>query len=242
MRILVVNPNTSAGMTAAIGRAARAAASPGVTVAAENPPDGPPSIEGWHDDAVAACAVLDLLRQRRGHADAFVLACFGDPGLDAARELCEQPVVGVAEAAMTVAALVADSFSIVTTLARTRAISARLTREYGMRDKCRAIRAADIPVLALEADPQRTRQLIEAECRRALQEDQCGAIVLGCAGMADLPQQLTQALGVPVLDGVACAVRLAEALVGLGLQTSPQSHPAPLPKQYAGKFADLSPK
>ena len=242
MQILVINPNTSAGMTEAIGRAARAAASPGVAVAAVNPPDGPPSIEGWHDDAVAACAMLELLRKKQNEADAFVLACFGDPGLDAARELCDAPVLGIAEAAMTAATLLADSFSIVTTLARTRAVSARLLREYGMREKCRAIRAADIPVLALESDPDKTRQLIEKECRRAVKEDQCGAIVLGCAGMADLPRHLTQTLGVPVLDGVACAVRMAEALVGLQLKTSKQSHPAPLAKQYAGKFAGMSPE
>ena len=229
-------------MTEAIARAARAAASPGVSVCAVNPADGPPSIEGWHDDAVAACAMLDLVREKRDEADAFVLACFGDPGLDAARELCDQPVLGIAESAMTAAALLADSFSIVTTLARTSAISARLTREYGMRDKCRAIRAVDIPVLALESDPERTRQLMEEECRRAMEEDECGAIVLGCAGMADLPERLAQNLGIPVLDGVACAVRLAEALAGLGLKTSKKSYPAPLTKKYAGKFAGMSPK
>ena len=242
MRILIVNPNTSAGMTESIGRAAQAAASPGVSVFAVNPPDGPPSIEGWHDDAAAACAMLETLRARRDSADAFVLACFGDPGLDAARELCDRPVLGIAEAAMTAAALLADSFSIVTTLARTRAVSARLVREYGMREKCRAIRAAEIPVLALESDPARTRRLMEDECRRALDEDDCGAIVLGCAGMADLPGRLTKSLGVPVLDGVACAVRLAEALAGLGLSVSKKSYPRPLAKQYAGKMSGMSPE
>ena len=242
MRITVINPNTSAGMTEAIGRAAQDAASSGVSVSAVNPPDGPPAIEGWHDDAAAACAMLQTLRQRRDSADAFVIACFGDPGLDAARELCNQPVLGIAEAAMTTAAMTADSFSIVTTLARTRAVSARLVREYGMQNKCRAIRAAEIPVLDLESNPDRAKQLILQECQNALQEDDCGAIVLGCAGMADLPKQLAQKLGVPVLDGVACAVRLAEALVGLGLSTSKKSYPAPLPKKYAGKLAEMSPE
>lgn len=240
MRITVINPNTSADMTESIGRAAQAAASPGVSVSAVNPPDGPPAIEGWHDDAAAACATLQTLRERRNSADAFVIACFGDPGLAAARELCAQPVVGVAEAAMTAAAMVADSFSIVTTLARTRAISERLVLEYGMRRKCRAIRAADIPVLELESDG--ARQIIADECQNALREDQCGAIVLGCAGMADLPEHLTRKLNIPVLDGVACAVRFAEALAGLKLATSKKSYPFPLAKKYAGKMADMSPE
>ena len=242
MQITIINPNTSVGMTEAIGRAAQESASSGVSVSAVCPADGPPSIEGWHDDAAAACAMLETLRGRRDSADAFVIACFGDPGLDAARELCDQPVLGIAEAAMTAAVMLADSFSIVTTLGRTRAVSARLVREYGMRDKCRAIRAAEIPVLDLESNPDRCRQLILEECRSTIEEDDCGAIVLGCAGMADLPRQLTEELGVPVLDGVACAVRLAEALVGLGLSTSKKSYPAPLTKKYAGKLAGMSPE
>ena len=242
MRILIVNPNTSAEMTESIGRAAQSVASAGVSVSAVCPPDGPPSIEGWHDDAAAACAMLETLRARREEADAFVIACFGDPGLDAARELCRQPVLGIAEAAMNAATMVADSFSIVTTLARTRAVSARLAREYGMTEKCRAIRAAEIPVLDLESNPDRAREIIRKECETAVREDDCGAIVLGCAGMADLPRQLAENLQIPVLDGVACAVRFAEALVGLGLSTSKKSHPAPLRKKYAGKLAGMSPE
>ena len=228
-------------MTAAIGRAARAAVSPGTSVSAVCPADGPASIEGWHDDAAAACAMLETLRAHRDSADAFVVACFGDPGLDAARELCDGPVLGIAESAMAAAAMVSDSFSIVTTLGRTRAVAARLVREYGMERRCRAIRAAEIPVLALESDADASRTAIEDECRRALAEDDCGAIVLGCAGMADLPARLSESLGVPALDGVACAARFAEALAGLGLSTSKRAYPSPLAKPYAGKLAGMSP-
>ena len=77
----------------------------------------------------------------------------------------------------------------------------------------------------------------------ALVADRSGAIVLGCAGMADLCHALQQRLGVPVIDGVGAAVKLAEALVSLGLPTSKRGdYAAPLPKRYAGLAAPFSPR
>lgn len=167
--------------------------------------------------------------------DGYVIACFGDPGLLAAREVARGPVIGIAEAAMHTASFIATGFSIVTTLSRTRAIAQQLVDNYGMNRLCRKIRATDLPVLELEVAGSNARQIITEECRLALVEDQAEAIVLGCGGMADLAAQLTQELGVPVIDGVAAAVKFVEALVGLGLGTSKVGGLAfPIAKPYTG--------
>lgn len=242
MKIKVINPNTTASMTQKIGVAAQAITNPGTEIIACNPEMGPVSIEGHYDEALSVLGILEEIR--KGEAlgvDGYVIACFGDPGLLAARELARGPVLGIAEAAMHAASFVATGFSIVTTLSRTKVIAHHLTESYGMSRFCRQIRAIDLPVLSLEDDTT-ARDAILQECRIALQEDDCGAIVLGCGGMADLPAQLSQALNIPVIDGVSAAVKFVEALVSLGLQTSKVGDLAyPLSKPYTGLLAPFAP-
>lgn len=221
MRIKVINPNTTVSMTEKIGAAARSVAQPSTEIIACNPQQGPAAIEGHYDEAISVLGVLEEIQKgEQDGVDGYVIACFGDPGLMAARELARGPVIGIAEAAMHAASLVATGFSIVTTLERTRIIAQHLVESYGMTRFCRNIRAIDLPVLSLEAANGSARALVFRECHTALHEDRCGAIVLGCGGMADLAQQLTAELGIPVIDGVSAAVKFAEALIGLGLGTS----------------------
>ena len=242
MRIAVINPNTTQSMTEVIAAAARGAASPGTDIAAITARSGPVSIEGHYDEAVAAVGLIETIRAEGDVYDAYVIACFGDPGLQAVRELVRGPVLGIAEAAMHAASMVATGFSVVTTLARTRTIAEHLVHSYGMERLCRRVRATDIAVLDLDDPASGARAVIGAECRRAIAEDGSGAIVLGCAGMADLARDLSGELGVPVIDGVAVAVRFCEALVGLGLRTSKHGDlAAPLPKRYTGSLSALAP-
>ncbi len=242
MRIAVINPNTTQSMTDVIAAAAREAASPGTQIAAITSRSGPVSIEGHYDEAVAAVGLLETIRAEGDVYDAYVIACFGDPGLGAVRELVRGPVLGIAEAAMHAASMVATGFSVVTTLARTRTIAEHLVHGYGMERACRKVRATDIAVLELDDPASNARDVILAECRHALEQDGSAAIVLGCAGMADLARDLSGELGVPVIDGVAVAVRFCEALVGLGLRTSKHGDlAAPLPKRYTGGLSFLAP-
>jgi allantoin racemase len=234
MRLLVVNPNTSAAMTAAIAQATSAVAAPGTQVMAVQPSFGPRSIEGHFDEAIAAAGVAEQVRAAQG-IDAVVIACFGDPGLDAAREATAAPVLGIAEAAFHVASMLATGFSVVTTMTRTCVIAEHLVHRYGFERRCRGIHGTDIAVLDLEHISDDSVRQIEASARDALARDRSGAIVLGCAGMAGLCATLQQRLGVPVIDGVAAAVKLAESLVALGLQTSKHGdYATPLPKDYGG--------
>ena len=243
MKIKVINPNTTQSMTDKIRAAAEAVAAPATSIVAASPSMGPASIEGHYDEAISVLGVLDEVR--RGEDDGcagYVIACFGDPGLLAAREVARGPVVGIAEAAMHAATFVANQFSIVTTLDRTRDIARRLVHEYGMERRCLSIRATDLSVLDLEIPGGTARKMITEECWRAVKEDRAEAIVLGCAGMADLSVDLGRELGIPVVEGVTTAVKLVETLVSLGLQTSKIGGLAfPLPKSYRGAVEGFAP-
>jgi allantoin racemase len=244
MKIRVINPNTSAAMTEKIGAAARAVAAPGTLIEAVNPSFGAASIEDHHDDVWAAAGVAEQVRAGEANGThAHVIACFGDPGLHAARELASGPVIGIAEAAFHAATLVATGFSVVTTLVRTCVIAEHLVLQYGFERRCRGIHGTDIAVLELDDPASRAFDRILASAQEALRQDRSGAIVLGCAGMADLCHLLQQRLGVPLIDGVGAAVKFAEGLVALGLGTSKLGDYArPLPKDYAGLAAPYSPR
>ncbi len=241
MKIKVINPNTSVSMTHKIGLAAQMVASPGTEIIACNPEMGPISIEGHYDEALSVVGVLDEIHKGEAEGvDGYVIACFGDPGLLAARELAKGPVVGIAEAAMHTASFISTGFSIVTTLSRTRLIAQHLVNNYGMTRLCRNIRAINLPVLSLEADAQ-AKNLILQECKNAMIEDECGAIVLGCGGMADLAIQLRQQLGIPVIDGVGAAVKFVEVLIGLELGTSKVGDLAyPISKPVVGMLSSFT--
>ena len=150
-------------------------------------------------------------------------------------------MLGICEAAMHVATMLGGRFSVVTTLARSVPALEGLARRYGVADRCR-VRASGVPVLALEDPGSGAVGKVEEEIARTMHEDGAECIVLGCAGMADLAAELTRRLGLPVIDGVAAATRMVEALVGLGLGTSKVGgYAAPLPKVYAGEFGRFAP-
>jgi allantoin racemase len=209
---------------------------------AVNPDSGPPSIEGYYDEVFAIPGMIDEMR-RAGTVDATIIACFDDTGLDAARSFSPAPVIGVGEAAFHLASLVAGKFSVVTTLSRSvPAIEHNLVR-YGLSSRCAKVRAADVAVLDLEIPGAPARGRISREIDRAIDEDRAEAIVLGCAGMANLAAELSREHGLPVIDGVGAAVKLAESLVALGLETSKRgAYASPLAKRYSGLFGPASPE
>ena len=241
MDILVINPNTTASMTRKIGEAARSVAFAGTNIIAVNPNDGPPSIEGYFDEVFAIPGMIGEM-QKNSHADACVIACFDDTGLDAARCAINMPVIGIGEAAFHMASLIAGKFSVVTTLSRSvPAIEHNLTR-YGLATRCAKVRASDVAVLDLEIPGSDARLRISEEIVRAKRDDHAEAIVLGCAGMADLAASLSEEHGIPVIDGVTAAVKLCENLVTLGLKTSKLGgYQAPRVKEFRGIFAPFSP-
>jgi allantoin racemase len=244
MRLNIVNPNTTAAMTATIAAAAAKAARTDTIIHTVSSAFGPASIEGAYDDAFALPGLLERIREgEAGGADAHVIACFDDTGLDAARALADAPVVGIGEAGFHLAGMLAHRFAVVTTLSRSVPVLENNLLRYGLDRRCARVRATDVAVLELDNPASNARAKIAAEIARALGDDHADAIVLGCAGMADLAASLAAEFGVPVIDGVAAAVVLAEALAAIGLRTSKRGgYARPLAKTYSGLFERFSPK
>ena len=222
MQIFLINPNATASMTAAVATSARRIAASGTRIV-EGTGKGaaPVSIEGFSDEAMAVPSMLAQIRAAEAAgAQATVIACFDDPGLDAAREVAAGPVLGICQSAVQAAMVLAKRFSIITTLPRSVPVIEDLVQHYGAGHHCRRVRAIDLPVLALESDSSHAFGLLVAEIARARDEDGAEAVVLGCAGMAEMAADLSRETGVLVIDGVTVAIKLAEALVGSGLRTS----------------------
>ncbi len=242
MQILIINPNTTASMTAKIGTGARAVANPGTEVTTVNPDKGPVSIEGFYDEAFAVPGLIEEIKKGEAQGyDGYTVACFDDPGLAAARTITDRPVVGICEAAIHMATLVALRFCIIMTMQRSVAGAEELVRRYGVTDRCR-VRWIEASVLDIETPGTDVADQLRSEVQKTVREDNAEAVLLGCAGMADLAGELTQEFGLPVIDGVAAAVKLAEAMIGLGLKTSKVGgYGAPLAKANTGEFAKYQP-
>ena len=217
MRILAVNPNSTRSMTVLVEECARAVAGPGVLVDAVHPSGSPPAIQNAVDEVLAAPGVVAAVQDGvAGGYDGFVVACFGDPGLDAAREVAAgRPVVGIAEAALRTASYLGRTFSVVTTVSSVLASTRALVHHYGVAERCAGVHACELPVLALEEPGALDRVALAAG--EALAVDGSDVLVLGCAGMAPMVGDLTARLGVPVVDGVAAATATVEALLRTGL-------------------------
>jgi allantoin racemase len=189
-------------------------------VVARSPSRGPASIECHADEAEAAQPLIELIREEEAAGTgAFVIACFGDTGIEAAREIATGPVVGMTEAALFAAALVAPWFSVVTLPPRTIIQAERVVQRTGLGHRCR-IRAIDVAVNDCVALDETLLRAMLAESRKALAEDRAEAIILGCAGLSALVEPMREALGVPVIEGVAVAVTMAEGLLRAKLSTS----------------------
>ncbi|AEI94618.1 aspartate/glutamate racemase family protein [Roseobacter litoralis] len=219
MKILIINPNTTSSMTKKIGVAARAVARPDTEIVATNSQSGPASIQGFLDVATCVPGLLEEIA-RHPDVDAIVIACFDDTGLDAVRTQVSVPVLGIGEAAYHAASMIANKFSVITTLSRSVPGLENNLMKYGLAQKCARVRATDIPVLKLEEGDPATLYKIRSEIRVAIEQDGAEAIVLGCAGMADLMSDLSAEFGLPVIDGVAAGITFVEALVNNGLSTS----------------------
>ena len=213
----LVNPNTTAEDTAAMADLARAALDPAAEVVELTAADGYPAIEGEVGHVAAAAAVVAFVREHPD-LDAWLIGCFDDPGLEAARELTDAPVVGIGEAAVLSAGLVARRFAVVTTLRRGVAAIEDGLRASGRMDRCVGVVALERGVREQHgADAQ---DAIVGTAQAALDDLGADAIVLACGAMAANAAGVADRLGVPVCDGVAFGALLAHGLWRSGLRTT----------------------
>jgi len=229
------NVNTTPSMTEGIGAQARKFASPGTEIVALTPRFGAESVEGNFESYLCAVGVMDAVMRYDQPFDAVIQAGYGEHGREGLQDLLDVPVVDTTEAAAFMACLLGHKYSVVTTLDRTvPLIEDRLTLA-GVSSRCASVRSSGLSVLELEEDPELAVKAIVGEAEKAVREDKAEVICLGCGGMAGLDAAVREAAGVPVVDGVTAAVKLAESLVGLGLSTSKvRTYAPPRPKQVKG--------
>lgn len=220
MRILVINPNSSADMTAAIARELTAVRRPDSHVDVVNPAGGPLSIESAYDESRAVPEMLRLVQRapEQGY-DAVVIACFSDPGLDAARELVDIPVVGIQEASMYLAASLGSFFGVLTTLERRVPVRRRYAESLGLGGKMVSTPVLNIPVAETVGSLERMKATALAKSREAM-ADGAEVLIMGCAGLGDWSHELQQELGIPIINPNAAGLKLAESLVDLRLAHS----------------------
>jgi allantoin racemase len=219
MRIVLINPNTSASMTDDMVAAARVVA-PEAEIVGATARHGVAAIDGYRDDVLAAAAVIDAIAAHDGQFDGAIVGCFGDPGLFAARELSAAPVVGIAEASFLTAMTLGRRFSVLTTLERGVPTLQDLVRLHGVESRCASIRATGLSVLCAHGDADTALDGLEREGRLAIELDQADVLCLGCGGMVGLRERLQARLGVPVVEAVPAAATLVHGLVRNRLQTS----------------------
>lgn len=231
LRLGLINPNTSADDTEEMAAAARAVVDDAVEIVAVTAERGPRSIESGADEAIAAAEVVRLMTAHPG-LDAYLIACFSDPGCTAARELTTAPVVGIGEAAYRATMMVARRFAVITTLARGVPQLEEEMEHLGVRRHCAGVLALGIGV---EQQGAATLDAITAAGRRAVTELGAEALVLACGAMTEVEAAVRERTGVPVVTGVAVGALFAVALVRAGLRTSKTgSLAAPEAIAYAG--------
>ncbi len=201
---------------------------------------GPASIECEIDEALSIPdTIIKSLEAERSGADAIIIDCMGDPGLNACREAVSIPVIGPCQTAMHVAAMLGHRFSFITVLDRLRAMIDHLAAGYGMTANYASFDAVDIPVLDLNEDLGKLTDALIEKAHRAVTEDHAGAIILGCTGFLGCAAAIQSGLAsrdlhVPVIDPIPLALHVADSLVKTGLSHSKRIYPAPGPKKYVG--------
>lgn len=239
MKVRIVTPITTTGFTEAEDFQPLARAD--TQVSQVNLTRGPASIESEFEEALAVPdTVARTMEAEREGVDAVVIDCMGDPGLEPAREMVSIPVIGAAQASMHLAAMLAHNFSIVTVLDTLGPLFENTAKVYGLESKLRSVRSVNIPVLELEEDQERLVNALVEESIKAVEQDGAHAIVFGCTGMKGCAAGLKAGLeargyaGIPVIDPVIAAFKLAEAVVDLGLTHSKRTYPAPPEKEISG--------
>ena len=221
MKIFVINPNTSQTMTDHIREALEAVKRSDTELTVTCPDRGPETIESAYDEAFAIPPTLGLVKKANDEGyDAVILACFSDPGLEAAREVSDIPVIGIEESTLHMAAMLGAKFSIMTP--RKQRIPSKCEHVHirGLSHFLASVRSLDLTVAETDSDPAKTKQRLMDVAKIAVEKDGAEVIIMGCAGMAGYAREIEESLCVKVLDPAAVALKIAEAMADLGLTHS----------------------
>lgn len=235
MKLLVINPNTSVSVTEKIAAVARAAAAPDTHLEFTTASYGVPYIATRAEAVIGARAVLEILAEREAEFDGAVIAAFGDPGLGAAREMMAIPVVGLTEASLLLACPLGRTFSVVSFSSRLEAWYRECIAWHGLTGRLASIRMLDATVKDVGHVQTENEELLVELSDRAVREDGAEVVILAGAPLAGLASRVRDRIAVPVVEGVAASVKIAEALVSLRpRKPSAGSFSQPAPKPVSG--------
>jgi allantoin racemase len=215
MRLLLLNPNTSAAVTERLAASARAAAAAGTEIVPLTAPRGVPFIASRAEAQIAGAVALEMLAEHHGRYDAAIIAAFADPGLLGARELFDVPIVGLAEAAMLTACMLGRRFSIVTFSTAMGPWFREYVDVHGLGGRCASIRMLDEPFASLASVQDEKEEALVALANRAVSEDEADVVILAGAPLTGLAARVRQRIPVPLVEQTVAAVRQAETLVAL---------------------------
>ena len=211
----------------------------GTEIGIEDVPSGPESIESMYEEYLSIPATVErALELEQDGWDAIVLGCYGDPGLDAFRELLSIPIIGPGEATALIAASLGHRFSVITVTDSVIAFTERQIWNCGVGEKLASVRAVNIPVLELHSDRDKAIGATIEHGAEAIEEDRADTLIVGCMSMGFLgiAEEASEQQGEPVLNPSKVALKYAEALVGAGLTHSRKAYMLP-PKLESGKVA-----
>lgn len=241
MKLLFINPNTSAHLTEMGARIARGVARPETVILPATGRFGARYITTRAAAAIAAHAALDCYAREGNDADAVLVACFGDPGLFALRELASVPVIGMAEASCHMASTCGRKFSIVTGGQAWGPMLEEFVAAIGLSANLASVRTVTATGADIAADPETALAGLTRTCQAAVREDGAEAIILGGLGLAGIASRIAADVPVPLIDNVVAAVRMAEAVASLGVAKARQgSFAAKEPVMSLGLTAELA--
>jgi len=231
MRILLLNPNTTASVTDLLLRAASSVAAAGTTVIPLTASRGVPYIATRAEAQIGGAITLEILAEHQHEADAAIVAAFGDPGLLGARELFDIPIVGMAEAAMLTACMLGRRFAIVTFAQALGPWYRECVEMHGLRDRCASVRMLPGDFRSISDVQEEKEALLVDLANTAVEQDDADVVILAGAPLAGLASKVQNRIPVPLVDPIGAALKQAEALVAL----SPR-------KATAGTFRRPAPK
>ena len=212
MRILLANPNTTEGITQGMAEAGRAVASPGTVIKAVTSDFGAQVIGSRMEMVIGDYAAMELVAREGEGCDAVIIAAAIDSGLRAIRQMMPCPVIGLTEAALHTACLLGSRFGMVVSSGRVSTVMREMVSGYGLASRLAGMRWLGLEASAIYADPGAVRAEIARCATELAEQDQAEVVILIGAVMAGMPAQVQAQVPVPVIEGVTCAVPLAEAL------------------------------
>lgn len=221
-KLLVLNPNTCQEMTADIKETIALIRRCGMDVQVCSVEFGPRSLESFYDYNLASYAMLKYFKDHpECKPDGILVACFGDPGLYALKEISDCPVIGIAEASLSIALLLGQKFSILAASDKAIPLMYDLVNNYGLNSRIASVESLHSSVLKLEDDRNEALSSLVYAGQNAKNKG-AEVLVLGCAGMTGMRHAAEQELGIPVLDPVELAYKQLELIVELNLSVSKQ--------------------